>query len=65
MGKFIQLIGIILLFSVGLSGYEDIFSKKRAHFSVRQPSILWANGMGARGREQTGDDTLVQDLEKK
>ena len=45
MGKLIQLIGIILFFSVGLSGSEDISSKKRAYFSVRQPSILRANEM--------------------
>jgi len=30
MGKLMQLIGIVLLFSVGLSGSEHIYGKKRA-----------------------------------
>jgi hypothetical protein len=30
MGKLMQLIGIILLYLVGLSGSEDILGKKRA-----------------------------------
>jgi hypothetical protein len=30
MGKLMQLIGIVLLFLVGLSGSEHIYGKKRA-----------------------------------
>jgi hypothetical protein len=52
MDKFIQLTGIILLYVAALSGSEDIFSKKRACFSVRQPSILWANGMVHEGESK-------------
>ena len=52
MDKLIQLIGIVLLYLVGLSGSEDIFSKKRAYSSVGQPSILWANEMAHEGESK-------------
>jgi hypothetical protein len=37
-----QLIGIILLFLVGLSGSEDILGKKCAWLSIRKTTILQA-----------------------
>ena len=39
MDKLVQLIGIILLFSVGLSGCKNIYGKKRAWSSIRKTTI--------------------------
>ena len=57
MDKNIQLIGIVLLFSVGLSGSVDILGKKRALtvFRVRQQGRLCQMRVSIGGNQEEGE----------
>ena len=50
MDKLMQLIGIVLLLSAGLSGSEDILGKKRAQLTVYKTILLQIDRLDQRGK---------------
>ena len=52
MDKNIQLVGIVLLYLVGLNGSEDILGKKRAKLSIRETTILLISWLAQAGKSK-------------